>query len=191
MIKPMPETGAICLRSGVNKNEMAVTTTISATSPASAVAGKYLTVRLGCDQFGIAIGQVREIVRLSQITPVPRMAPHIRGIINLRGRLVPLVDLRLRLGLDATELGDRTCVVVVQLSGPDEANNLFGLLADAVGEVATVASAECEPTPWFGPDTPTEHMTGLTRKDGTVCVLLNLESALSESASNLEPLERL
>lgn len=167
---------------------MAVTTThIPTIGPTAATAGKILKLRLGAACFGIAIAEVREIIRLGQITPVPRMPDYIKGIINLRGRLIPLVDLRLRLGMEPTEIGARTCVVVVQPARQNGSGDLFGLLADAVEEVAQIGEPDRQPAPWFGPDTPTDFIDGLIRKDGSVCMLLNLQHALSEAVTVSSP----
>src|SRR5258707_291386 len=122
---------------------MSATTTVTATSPA--LAGKYLTVVLDNEAYGIAVLKVREIIRLQKITPVPQMPGFVKGVINLRGRVIPVVDLRVKFGLKA-EFTERTCIVVVQVKLSSEQTVHMGLIVDSVEEVVTLTAAEIEPT---------------------------------------------
>jgi purine-binding chemotaxis protein CheW len=147
-------------------------------SAAAALAGKYLTVVLDCEAYGIAVRTVREIIRLPRITTVPRMPAHLKGVINLRGRVIPVTDLRLRFGL-AAALTARTCIVVVQVSsgagGPVQA----GLIVDAVEEVANLADADIEPTPDLGTRIDGSCLLGFARVKGVVKMLLDIERVLA------------
>src|SRR5690625_1714145 len=98
---------------------------------------KYLTFFLGDEEYGLEILKVQEIIGLLPITRVPRSAPHVRGVINLRGRVIPIIDLRLIFGLSALVATDETCIIVVELGG-----NLLGILVDRVSEVVDIGSAE-------------------------------------------------
>src|ERR1700733_988133 len=99
-----------------------------AMTPSAARPGKYLTFVLGGESYGIGILQVREILRPTAITPVPQMPPHIQGVINLRGKIIPVLDLRAKFGLVATPCHDRSCIVVVQVKTTELAGALAGLL---------------------------------------------------------------
>src|SRR6476620_2000849 len=100
----------------------------------STLAGKYLTVVLENEAYGIGVLKVREIIRMQKITPVPQMPTFVKGVINLRGRVIPIVDLRVKFGLKA-EFAERTCIVVVQVKLPQEHTVQMGLIVDSVDEV--------------------------------------------------------
>lgn len=111
-----------------------------------AVAGKYLTFVLANEEYGLPVQRVREIVRMLQVTPVPHTPRHVIGVVNLRGRVVPVVDLRRRFGTPAAEGVERPCLVVVEV-GARDARTLVGLVVDEVSEVLGVPVTELEPTP--------------------------------------------
>src|SRR3954470_21803863 len=135
----------------------------TATAPTLAnlsLAGKYLTVALDNEAYGIAVLKVREIIRMQKITPVPQMPAFVKGVINLRGRVIPVVDLRVKFGLKA-EFTERTCIVVVQVKLPSEQVVQMGLIVDSVEEVVTLNKSEIEPTPDFGTKLNTEYILGM------------------------------
>lgn len=145
--------------------------------PAVAVdrrAGKYLAFHLGAEEFGIPVLSVREIMGLQEITAVPRMPPHVRGVINLRGKVVPVVDLRVRFGMPAIEYGRRTSIIVVKLS---EAT--MGIIVDGASEVVHLCAADIEDTPDFGGGVETPYILGMAKAKGRVRVLLDIERILS------------
>ena len=147
----------------------------------ASIAGKYLTIALGDESYGIAILKVREIIRMQKITPVPQMPAYVKGVINLRGRVIPVVDLRVKFGLTA-EFADRTCIVVVQVKMKNEQVVHMGLIVDSVEEVVTLAAAEIEPTPDFGTKLSTEYLLGMAKVKGQVKTLLDIERVVAPEA---------
>ena len=117
----------------------------SATSPN--LAGKYLTFTVHRGSYGIGVLKVREIIRLTNITAVPQMPPHVRGIINLRGKIIPVIDLGLRFGFGEVESTEQTCIIVVQVKLPDGKAKAMGLVVDGVEEVINLADQDIEPFP--------------------------------------------
>jgi len=156
---------------------MATTTTpISTTN--STLAGKYLTVVLDNEAYGIAVLKVREIIRMQKITPVPQVPEFVKGVINLRGRVIPIVDLRTKFGLKA-EFADRTCIVVVQVKLPTEQIVQMGLIVDSVEEVVTLNASEIEPTPDFGTQIDTTYLLGMAKVKGQVKTLLDIDRVVA------------
>lgn len=149
----------------------------TATVPLARMAGKYLVVLLAGEAYGIAVLNVREIIRLQKVTPIPQLPPHVRGVINLRGRVIPVLDLRLAFGL-ATEFTDRSCIVVVQAAkgGPGAPT---GLIVDAVDAVVQVAGEDIEPPPEFAAVLATGLILGLAKADGQVRTLLDIEQIIT------------
>lgn len=150
--------------------------TVPATT--TATAGKYLTVVLAGESYGIAVLKVREIIRLQKITPVPQTPAFVKGIINLRGRVIPVVDLRVKFGL-AAEFAERTCIVVVQVRLAAGASVPMGLIVDAVEEVANLAASEIEATPEFGAAISTTYILGMAKVKGEVKTLLDIDQVVS------------
>lgn len=144
----------------------------------SSLAGKYLTVVLDDEAYGIAVLKVREIIRMQKITPVPQMPPFVKGVINLRGRVIPVIDLRIKFGLKA-ELAERTCVVVVQIALDAARNVQMGLVVDSVEEVVNLTGSEIEPTPEFGARIDTSYLLGLAKVKGAVKTLLDIERVVA------------
>ena len=147
----------------------------------SSLAGKYLTVVLDNEAYGIAVLKVREIIRLQKITPVPQMPEFVKGVINLRGRVIPVIDLRVQFGLKA-EMAERTCIVVVQVRVNTGANVQMGLIVDSVEEVVNLAGNEIEPTPDFGTRIDTSYLLGLAKVKGVVKTLLDIDRVVSPDA---------
>jgi purine-binding chemotaxis protein CheW len=174
-------------RQNLRVGEIKMTTTAEIASPASstkvAAAGKYLTFLLGHESYGIRVIQVREIIRLSNITAVPQLPPHVRGVINLRGRVIPVMDLRLKLGMPGAEGTDQTCIVVVHVKLADGRNAAMGLVVDGVEEVANIASADIEETPSFGADLSTPCILGMAKIKGEVKILVEIDRLVSGDAA--------
>jgi purine-binding chemotaxis protein CheW len=152
-------------------------------------AGKYLTVALDNESYGVAVLKVREIIRMQKITPVPQMPEFVKGVINLRGRVIPIIDLRVKFGLKAI-FADRTCIVVVQVKVSSTQNVQMGLIVDSVEEVVNLAGSEIEPTPDFGTRIDTGYILGMAKIKGTVKTLLDIDRVVApeiveEIASNL------
>lgn len=150
---------------------------MSADHPAvpHAAPGKYFTFTLGSESYGIPVLKVREIIRLCPVTPVATMPAHVRGVINLRGKVIPLVDLRTRFGLPAALDDDRTCIVVTQVAAPQGGARPYGVLVDGVEEVVQFDAADIEPTPDFGGAIDVRFLTGIAKGSERVTMLVDLD----------------
>ncbi len=144
-----------------------------------ALAGKYLTFRLGDEEYAIGILKVKEIIGMMPITPIPQTPPYVKGVINLRGKVIPVIDLRLRFGMEEAEYTDRTCIIVVEVSTAAEAV-IMGIVVDAVSEVAQIKAEEIEDTPSFGVTLDTSYILGMAKTDDSVKILLDIDKILSE-----------
>jgi purine-binding chemotaxis protein CheW len=139
--------------------------------------GKYLTFSLAGEEYGIGILKVKEIIGLMEITRVPQTPPYVKGVINLRGRVIPVVDLRTKFGLEAGECTERTCVVVVEVSR-DKGHVLIGSVVDSVSEVLSIRESEIEDTPDFGVHLDTQCILGMAKIGSGIKILLDIDSAL-------------
>ena len=148
-----------------------------ATAPSGArqQAGKYLTFTLQGESYGIDVLKVREIIRVTTITAVPQMPAYVRGVINLRGKIIPVMDLRLRFGFADTAGTDQTCIIVVQVKLADGKATQMGLVVDGVEEVVNLAPGDIEGTPDFGGKISTDYIIGMAKVKGTVKTLLNID----------------
>jgi purine-binding chemotaxis protein CheW len=155
-----------------------MSTTSSPTASTAALAGKYLTVVLDNEAYGIGVLKVREIIRMQKITPVPQMPSFVKGVINLRGRVIPIIDLRAKFGLKA-EFAERTCIVVVQVKLPTDQTVQMGLIVDSVEEVVTLQAGEIEPTPEFGARIDTTYLLGMAKVKGAVKTLLDIDRVVA------------
>ena len=146
------------------------------------LAGKYLTFKLGGEEFGLEILKVREIIGLMDITPVPRSQPFIKGVINLRGKVIPVIDLRLKLGLDEKEYTDRTCIIVVE-TVDDEQTAHVGVVVDSVSEVVNIQGGQIDTT--FGLDAAvsSQYILGMAKTDSGLKILLDTDAALDGATS--------
>jgi len=142
------------------------------------LAGKYMTFKLADEVYGLEILTVREIIGYMEITRVPRTREFIRGVINLRGKVIPVIDVRLKFGMDKTMATDQTVIIVVQVSmGSDELT--MGILVDEVLEVLTIAAADIEPPPNFGSGAiDTEFLLGIGKTSSHVSFLLDIGRVL-------------
>ena len=146
-----------------------------------ALSGKYLTFRLGDDEYGIGILKVQEIIGIMTVTHVPRTPDYVRGVINLRGKVIPVVDIRIKFGMAEKEYDERTCIIVVQMERRGE-RVTTGILVDEVSEVLNIAGSLIEPPPSFGADIDTEFILGMGKVEGNVYILLDIDKVLSEEA---------
>ena len=142
---------------------------------------RALTLTLGKELYALDVLNVREIIRPMEISPVPRAPAEYLGVINLRGKIVPVIDLRIKFGLEFTGRTERTCIIVVQSEMRSGAQKLTGLLVDEVQEVTALNSAEIEEAPSFGAAIETTFIRGLAKTKGVVTILLDLERLLGES----------
>jgi purine-binding chemotaxis protein CheW len=142
--------------------------------------GKVLTFRLAEEEYGMAILKVREIIGLMDITAVPRAPRHVRGVVNLRGKIVPVLDLRRKFGLPEVALRRENCIITAMIDGA-EGGLLVGLLVDAVSEVLMVAPEDVEPVPALN-DVKLPFVTGLAKAQGKVRILLDIDKVVGEEA---------
>ncbi|TXT46342.1 MAG: purine-binding chemotaxis protein CheW [Limisphaerales bacterium] len=149
------------------------------------LAGKYLTFTLGHESYGIPVLKVREIIRHTNITAVPQLPDYVKGILNLRGKVIPIVDLRLKFRLGAAEIAERTCIVVVQVRRASGNRALMGLIVDGVEAVANIAARDIEPTPDFGTTLDTAYILGVAKLEGSVISLLDIDQVISAEVTEL------
>ncbi len=145
------------------------------------LAGKYLTFILGHESYGIPVVKVREIIHYMSPTFVPQMPDYVKGVINLRGKVIPVVDLRTRFKLAETGTNERTCIMVVQVVGAN-AKPVIGLVVDGVEEVAQVTVNELERTPDFGGALDTAYLLGMAKVRGKVKMLLDIDKVVASDA---------
>lgn len=143
------------------------------------LAGKYLTFVAGDEEYGIGILKVQEIIGIMKVTRIPRVSNFIRGVINLRGKVIPIVDLRLRFDLAMQEDSERTCIVVVQILRGDEQVTM-GIVVDEVREVMDIAADAIEPPPRFGNGVSTAFLLGMAKVSDKVIELLDIDRVLNE-----------
>ncbi|WP_049630640.1 chemotaxis protein CheW [Cellvibrio sp. pealriver] len=139
---------------------------------------QYLTFRIGNENYGLELSQTREIIEYSGITEVPLMPNFLRGVINLRGEVVPVIDLAVRLGRKPIEVQKRTCIIVVELQN-NEQNHVLGLLADSVSEVIEMNDENIEDAPSFGANIRADFIQGIAKREDEFVVLLDANNALS------------
>lgn len=144
----------------------------------SATAGKYLTFKLGTEGYGIGILKVQEIIGMMSVTHVPRIPEFIRGVINLRGKVIPVVDLRLKFRLENHEDTERTCIIVVQVAQSDSRVTM-GVIVDEVSEVLYIESNQIEAPPTFGTSVNTDFLMGMGKIGERVVMLLDVDKVLS------------
>jgi len=142
-------------------------------------AGKYLTFRLGQEEFGVQVLRVREIMGIQEITAVPQTPSYVKGVINLRGKVIPVMDLRLKFGLSEMEYTQRTCIIVAQIDGRAAGKMMIGVIVDAVSEVLTLQPSDIENTPDFGNGVATPYLLGMAKIKGKVKILLDIDMVLS------------
>jgi purine-binding chemotaxis protein CheW len=136
--------------------------------------GKYLTFGLAEETYGLEILKVREIIGIMDITAVPRTPSHIKGVINLRGKVIPVVDLRLKFGMVEAEHTEQTCIIVVDVGRVE-----MGILVDKVSEVLNIAGTDIEDTPSFGVNVETDFILGMGKANDRVTILLDIARVLS------------
>jgi purine-binding chemotaxis protein CheW len=139
--------------------------------------GKYLTFTLSGEEYGISILKVKEIIGLMAITIVPRTPGYVKGVINLRGKVIPVVDLRLKFGMPAMAYTERTCIIVVEIRA-DAANILLGIVVDAVSEVLNIKAGDIEETPNFGSRLQTDYILGMAKSGEGIKILLDIDRVL-------------
>ena len=137
-------------------------------------AGKYLTFVLASEEYGLEILKVREIIGVMDITAVPRTPDFVKGVINLRGKVIPVIDLRLKFGMTEAERTEQTCIIVVDIGGVE-----MGTIVDQVSEVLDISADDIEDAPSFGTDVDTDFIRGMGKTDQRVTILLDISKVLS------------
>lgn len=148
------------------------------------LAGKYLTFMLAGEEYGVPVLKVREIMKILDVTPVPQSPPHVKGVINLRGKVIPVVDLRIKFGFPVREDDERACIVVMDVALPGS-TIMMGVVVDAVSEAMTVGADEIEQTPEFGERVDTEFIRGVAKIKGSVKFLLDLDLVFGAGLASL------
>ncbi len=141
--------------------------------------GKYLTFTMADEEYGIGILKIKEIIGMMPITTVPQTPDFVKGVINLRGKVIPVMDLRLRFGMDSIDYNERTCIIVVEIEGSTGTIQI-GIVVDSVSEVLNVKGEDIEDTPMFGTKLNTEYILGMAKMEGGVKILLDIDQVLSE-----------
>lgn len=149
---------------------------------AAALGGKYLTFSLAAEEYGLEILKVREIIGIMDITSMPQMPGYVKGVINLRGKVIPVIDLRLKFGLEPAEYTEQTCIVVVDVG------SLVGIIVDTVQEVLDIDAAQIDPPPPLGASVDTSFVLGMGKVKDDVKILLDIDKVLGsdEIAAVLE-----
>jgi len=141
-------------------------------------AGKYLTFLIGKEEYGVGVLKVREIMGVQEVTAVPQTPAWMKGVINLRGKIIPVVDLRLKFGLETIGYTERTCIIVVQVASAG-ATLPMGIVVDEVSEVLTMSAGDIEDTPDFGSCVATDYILGMAKIKGKVKILLDIDQVLT------------
>lgn len=147
--------------------------------------GKFLSFFLGNEEYAIEILKVQEIIGLMAITPVPKMPKYIRGVLNLRGKIVPVMNLRLRFGLEAVDDTDETCIIVVQ-----DGKYLMGVLVDKVSEVADIESKAIEEVPSFGIEANSDYLAGMAKIKDSVKMIVDVHKVVFDVADAVKDPEK-
>jgi purine-binding chemotaxis protein CheW len=140
--------------------------------------GKYLTFALGPEEYGLEILKVREIIGYMEITAVPQTPHHVKGVINLRGQVIPVIDLRTKFGMETTEVTEQTCIIVVETSQGSR-NFSTGIVVDRVQEVLDIAGEDIEEAPQFGSSVNTDFILGMGKVGDNVKILLDIDKVLA------------
>lgn len=142
--------------------------------------GKYLTFALGKEEYGVGILKVREIIGLMEITAVPQIPVYVKGVINLRGRVIPILELRRKFGMEPQDYTERTCIIVVEVQGVSGSIQV-GMLVDSVSEVLNILEEQIEPSPVFGATTlDTDNILGMAKINGKVKILLDVDKVIGK-----------
>jgi purine-binding chemotaxis protein CheW len=139
--------------------------------------GKYLTFTLADEEYGISILKIKEIIGMMPITSVPQTPDYVKGVINLRGKVIPVVDLRGRFGMQEIDYTERTCIIVVEIQG-ESGMIMIGIVVDSVSEVLNIKGEDIEPTPTFGARLNTDYILGMAKMEGGVKILLDIDRVL-------------
>lgn len=147
--------------------------------------GKYLTFELDAEEYGLEILKVKEIIGIMNITSVPQTPDYVKGVINLRGKVIPVIDLRLKFTIDPLEYNDRTCIIMVDITGTSGKKVMVGIVVDSVSEVLNIKGDEIEDAPTFGGRLNTEYIMGMAKVKKSVKILLDIDQVLNAEELNI------
>ena len=156
-----------------------MSTAIANETKGTSKGGKYLTFALGKEEYGLEILKVREIIGYMDITAVPRTPAYVKGVINLRGQVISVVDLRAKFAMDAAEKTDETCVIVVEIKAKGGRKLSTGIIVDRVSEVLNIAGESIEEPPQFGTSVDTDFILGMGKIGQSVKILLDIDKVLT------------
>lgn len=142
-------------------------------------AGKYLTFKLAHEEYGLEILKVQEIISMMEVTHLPSMPDFIRGVINLRGKIIPIIDLRLKFGMEAQAAHDRTSIIVVRLTNVSQ-GMVMGIIVDEVSEVSDLTEGQLDPPPSFGHNLKTDFILAMGKVGNKVLTMLDIDRVFSE-----------
>lgn len=145
--------------------------------------GKYLVFALGKEDYGLEIIKVREIIGMMHMTALPQVPNYVKGVINLRGKVIPIIDLRIKFGMPEIEVTSESCIIVINLQ-----EMLMGVIIDKVKEVLDIRQADISPAPHFGEHVHTDYILGVARTADSVKILLNIEKVLSDDMAMADKL---
>ena len=143
----------------------------------SDLAGKYLTFTLDNEDYGLEILKVREIIGIMDIAKVPQMPEYVKGVINLRGQVIPVIDLRLRFGMEQAPITEQTCIIVLEISNQNQPFQT-GIIVDKVSEVLDISEDQIEPAPNFGQNVDTDFILAMAKAEDSVKILLDIDKVL-------------
>lgn len=144
--------------------------------------GKYLTFGLGGEEYGLEILKVKEIIGIMNITAIPQTPDYVKGVINLRGKVIPVIDLRTKFAMEYLEYNERTCIIVVDIVNKSGNKVIMGIVVDSVSEVLNIKAEEIEDTPTFGFRLNTDYILGMAKVKGAVKILLDIDKVLTSDA---------
>lgn len=156
---------------------MRASTSLAAHATSNSAPTQYLTFMLSGDAYAIGILSIKEIIEYTHMTEVPLMPPCVRGVINLRGAVVPVMDLQVRFGQAASPITKRTCIVIVEVASP-EGDQVMGVVVDAVNEVLDIDASDIEPPPAFGTSIRSDFISGMGKVRGKFVILLDVDCVL-------------
>lgn len=164
-----------------SKTELRNETKQKAESERGLDGGKFLTFFLAEEEYGLEILKVQTIIGMMDVTPMPRTPDFVKGVINLRGQIIPVIDLRLKFAMESVEHTSETCVIVVQVANEQNEEIIMGVIVDRVSEVMDISSEQIEETPEFGIDLDTEFILGIGKIADKVVILLDVDKVMSAS----------
>ncbi len=174
----------------MSSEEITAKESIQATDIGKRLAGKYLTLKLASEEYGLEILKVQEIIFMQEVTQIPRTPNFVRGVINLRGKVIPVIELRTKFGMDNTEDTIYTCIIVVQI-GINDNSLTMGIIIDDVSEVLDISASDIQETPSFGTEIETDFIMGVGKIGDNLKMLLDIEKVLTrDEISSLSKLEK-